>query len=114
MSTPVGLDKEGLAQGLPAAARPLLVFTVGHVERRLEVFDTMVEVEHRCRLGKRRLEEAPVVLGPVGDGDECEIGTPLSQGGDLIDHQLLEAQLVALRHATVADGAQEVAGSVAK
>ena len=70
----VGVVAQHVAQLVELSPSCGIVLAIAGIERGLQVLGGVVEVDHCGGLGSQRIEIAPVVARPVGDGDHMQVG----------------------------------------
>ena len=100
----IGVVEQEVTQLVELSAPFRIVLAIAGIERGLQLLGGVVEVDHRGALGDERIEIAPVVVHPVGDGDDLQVGPSPERGLELGAEHRLRRRLLRLGHACEGNG----------
>ena len=101
---PIVVVEQDVTQLVELGAPSRIVLAIAGIERGLQLLGGVVEVDHRGGLAGEGVEIAPVVVGPVGDGDHLQVGPSPEHGGEFGAEHRLQRRFLRLGHARDGQG----------
>ena len=102
----IGIVEQEVTQLVELSVPYRIILTVAGIERGIQLLRGVIEVDHRGGPGRERIEIAPVVVRPVGDGDHLEFGPIATSSSSTTCSRLFNARLVRSRLAMTGFGSK--------